>query len=158
MKRIITSVALLGASALAAGCWSQASPGTAGNSAPTSPAAAPSPSPIVDYQQQYLTDVAPYNAAVNKINPNATSATDPTIQAVGAASLAFSRVLLQQSWPANAEADVHTLAIASAKIAADISQGADMDFTNFANDGSTATADAQTVRADLGLPAASESP
>jgi PBP1b-binding outer membrane lipoprotein LpoB len=155
IKRIAL-IAVPAAIVALAGCGSHSAP-------PTAPAAAaqnstaPSPSPTVNYQQQYLTDVAPYNAAINALNPNAGSVTDPTVQAVATASLTFSRVLLQQSWPASAESDVHALAVAAAKVSADLSSDT-LFAANGASDGATATADAQTARADLGLPAATESP
>jgi hypothetical protein len=115
------------------------------------------PSPTVNYQQQYLADVAPYNAALKAVNPNATSVSDPTVQAVATASLTLSRALLQQTWPANAESDVHALAVAAAKLATDLSSNT-LFTANGDNDAATATADAQTVRADLCLPAATASP
>lgn len=73
------------------------------------------------------------------------------------ADMTLARALLQQSWPANAQADVHALALAAAKEATDLSSDV-LVTENLANDVSTASADSQAVRADLGLPAATESP
>jgi hypothetical protein len=156
MKRFAALVPALAVIALA-GCGSHTTPPTTPAAAQSSPSPSPSPSPTINYQQQYLTDVAPYNAAINAINPNASSVSDPTIVAVMKASLTLARTLLQQTWPANAQADVHALAVAAAKVSTDLSSNT-LFTANGTSDAATATADAQTVRADLGLPAATLSP
>jgi PBP1b-binding outer membrane lipoprotein LpoB len=149
MKAVLAACAAVAALVLA-GCGS-AAPATSKASAPPSTAASPAaPSSAVNYQQQYLADVAPYDVDVSKINPNASSVTDPTIVAVQQASATLARTLLEQSWPASATADVHAMAVAAAKVGTDLSS--DALLANLTSDAATADADAQVVRADLGLP------
>jgi hypothetical protein len=67
--------------------------------------------------------------------------------------VALGRTLLSQTWPANADADIHTLAAASELEAEDLYGGLDVtNIAKFNHDAAASTADAQVVRADLGLP------
>lgn len=154
--KILAGIGTLALTAGLAACGSvthttASAPATA--SQPASHAASPSATaePAINYGQQYLADVAPYNraAAGSKANPDATW-TSPSTIATATASTTFGRLLLSQSWPANAAADVHALAIGCLAIAGDI---ADQDYDGTQTVEEQTTAEAQVVRADLGLAA-----
>jgi hypothetical protein len=152
----VPAIALAAGLGLAA-CGSQSTSHAAAPAVTHSAAAAPTtaapklaPKPTVNYGQQYLTDIAPYNAAISKLTDSDTI-TSPDVLAVGTVSLSISREMLTQTWPVSAQADVHALAVGMLKGNTDI-QGQDM--SSLQTDEEAATAQAQTVRAELGLPAA----
>ena len=70
-------------------------------------------------------------------------------RAAGRQAVATARKLLRQSWPASAHGDVHALAVAFDTIDADIASD---NVAKFENDGTKLNADANVVRAELGLP------
>lgn len=125
--------------------------GSSGSSAsqPAPHAQATHTAPAVNYKSQYLTDVAAANADAAKITSSDTI-TSPAVIAYGTAAGNTARVLLQQEWPANAQADVHTVATAAELVSADIQAG---NLSKLMSDGTVLKADTQVVRADLGLPA-----
>jgi hypothetical protein len=133
-----------------AGC-SSGSSSRAAVSPPTasSAPAAATTAPSVNYGQHYLADVAPANAAAKAITASDTI-TSPDVLALGTATAATARKLLTQSWPANAQADVHALALDAEKVNSDIES---QDTASLQADVETMEAQAQVVRADLGLPA-----
>jgi hypothetical protein len=101
----------------------------------------------VNYGGQYLADVAPSNAASDKLS-RTDSFSSPDVIAYSNAVLAFSNTLLRQQWPANARADTRALASGLAKVYGDIQ---DRDTAAWTADENATFADAQAVRADLGL-------
>lgn len=110
----------------------------------------------VNYASQYVADAAPWNAAdtqFGKRYPAATSLTAAQTQPLTNAAIAFGRTLLAQTWPAAARSDIHALAVAVERMATDLSEGLSiLNVSQFEKDATAATADAQVVRADLGLP------
>ena len=108
----------------------------------------PTTKPAVNYGQQFLTDVAPWNAATADLNSSDGLTSQAVITAASEAVVA-ARSLLGQSWPTTAQADVHTFAVELDTINEDVQQD---NATKFRNDVTTLNADANVVRADLGLP------
>lgn len=161
MRRFVIALSALALAAGISACGGKSAPTAAtSNKAAVS---SPSPSPTINYQQQYLNDVAPSNAATGKLNawitanPNASHAQ----QAVAVTPyynvmVTFGRALLQQQWPSNAQADVHALALAVEAEASDSNPqtvaAGEYDPSQSGHDNSAAEAAAQAVRADLGLP------
>jgi hypothetical protein len=110
---------------------------------------APTPTTAaVNYAQQFLTDVGPWNAATADLNSSDTLTSQAVITAANEAVVS-ARSLLGQSWPPTAEADVHTFAVALDTINEDVQED---NFPKFRSDLTTLDADANVVRADLGLP------
>ena len=119
--------------------------------APTTAAPKPAPKPTVNYGQQYVTDVAAANTAIKAVNVDPTVPfTSAVYVTAGNDMVAVSQTLLGQTWPANAQADIHTLATDGMKVQVDIHTG---DVAAFNADEETFGSQAQVVRADLGLPA-----
>ena len=162
--KTIRIIAGIGALALAAGIGltacggSPVAPSVSHTSQPpaavrtTAPPVASTPAtastPVVNYQRQYLNDVGPYNQAATASKADE-SWTSPESIAYGQASTAFGRELLQQTWPANAQADIHALAVLSLSVALDIEH---QDYDGLQTEEENSTALAQTVRVELGLP------
>jgi hypothetical protein len=161
VKRFALALAALALIAGISACAATTAP-VAAASRPA--AASPSPSPTINYQQQYLSDVAPSNADATifnawlAANPDATNAAlASALTPEYSALIAFGRALLQQQWPAKAQADVHTLALACEAEAndidpADVADGS-FDQSQYNSDNTAGEAAAQAVRADLDLPA-----
>jgi hypothetical protein len=92
--------------------------------------------------------VAPWNAATANLNSSDGLTSQAVITAANEAVVA-ARSLLGQSWPPSAEADVHTFAVGLDTINEDVRED---NSTKFRDDVTTLDADANVVRADLGLP------
>ena len=135
-----------------AGCGGGSSPSPAPSTSSPSSSAAATPtvtvtaSAAVNYRQQYLADVQPWDAAV--LEARGTGLTSGAAHAAGRAAVATARKLLTQSWPAADESDVHTLAVAFDTLNEDIVSD---NLTKYENDGTTLNADTNVVRAELGL-------
>lgn len=134
--------------------------------APQTPAASPTIS-AAEYEQQYLTIVAPYNAALTAFNvhmkpydgtANYPSETDlqSWCTPFAAAVTDFDNLLLRSPWPPDAVADIHALATADAPELADLNNCGSPNeltwFTQFDKDDQSSSTAANVVRADLGLP------
>jgi hypothetical protein len=154
MKSYTTTAAVLilaagsGLGLAACGSGSSSTAAVSPPAASSAPAAATT-APSVNYGQQYLADVAPANAATKAITASDTI-TSPDVLALGTAAAATARELLTQPWPASAQADVHALALDAERVNSDIKG---QDITSLQADVETLDAQAQVVRADLGLPA-----
>ncbi|MFZ0664736.1 MAG: hypothetical protein WAM97_03215 [Acidimicrobiales bacterium] len=120
-----------------------AAPATTTTAAPTTTTVA------TDYGQQFLTDMAPWNTATKAITPT-DGITSQAVITAGQEAVVSARSLLQQSWPSNAQADIHTFAVSLDTINEDVR---DDNLSKFDSDVTTLDADANVVRADLGLPA-----
>ena len=118
------------------------------NVAPTSTAVPTTTARAVDYGQQFLADVTPWNAATARIN--GAGFASPAARAAGQEAAAAARALLAQSWPPTDEADIHNLATQFEIINEDIEAD---NLAKFENDGPNLNAAANVVRADFGLPA-----
>ena len=116
-----------------------------GSAAPVSHA----PAKVVNYKAQYLADVALRNALSDTISGNDGWASRP-VTAYSDALVKESRTMLRQSWPVSAHGDIHVLALAELKVHNDILS---RDYSGFETDLTTAGAEANAVRAELGLPA-----
>jgi hypothetical protein len=103
--------------------------------------------PAVNYGQQFLADVAPWDAALTRARGR--GLTSPQAHAAGQAAAATARRLLVQTWPASDEADIHALAEDFELINADIEAD---DLAKYESDGTNLNAAANVVRAELGLP------
>jgi len=125
-----------------------AAPSSSSTVAPTSTAAPTTTAVAVNYGQQFLADVAPWNAATAKVD--GAGLNSPAARAAGQAAAATARALLAQSWPATDEADIHNLATQFEIINEDIEVD---NRAKFENDGPNLNAAANVVRADFGLPA-----
>jgi hypothetical protein len=101
----------------------------------------------VNYGQQYLADVEPWDAAL--LGARGTGLTSGRAHAAGRAAVATARKLLSQSWPAADKSDVHALAVAFDTLNEDIVSD---NLTKYNDDGTTLNADTNVVRAELGLP------
>jgi len=145
---IITGITACANTAPALGSTASMGPGTKYQIAGSTATVAAS-TPSVNYGQQYLADIGPANVAVKAVPSNAVL-TSPSVLALGTATADTARELLAQSWPSNAQADVHALALDAEKVNTDIKA---QDETAFLSDAEAMTAQAQVVRADLGLPA-----
>lgn len=151
MKRVAVIAASI---VLAAGC-SNGKPSAAVtvSSTPRQPNAPatpkPSSTPLAWYGQQYIRIVTPFNAAIAALN----TVSDPTqaqLENVAMRTRAADTALIRATWPsAKVQSDVETLARAGGAMVGDLEQN---NGTEFARDAETAAADAQIVRADLGLP------
>jgi hypothetical protein len=146
------------------GKWYLNEPSFNGSSSPTTtpPTTSPTSTPAtttpttgttpateaVNYGQQFLTDVAPWNAATAKITSSDTL-TSPAVIDAAQEAVVTARSLLSQSWPSSAQADVHTFAVELDTINEDVQED---NVTKFRDDVTTLDADANVVRADLGLP------
>ena len=155
-KLLITGVVVAAAGISLAACGTAspthvaAAPAVTHTVAPKPAAPKPAPKSTVNYGQQYLSDVAAANTAIKAVNA------DPTVPFTSAVyvtsgndMVAVSRTLLSQTWPASAQADIHTLATDGMKVQVDIHTG---DVAAFNADEETFGSQAQVVRADLGLP------
>jgi hypothetical protein len=91
----------------------------------------------------------PWNTATKAITSSDGITSQPVITA-GQEAVVSARSLLQQSWPSNAQGDIHTFAVALDTINEDVRED---NISKFDNDLTTLDADANVVRADLGLPA-----
>jgi hypothetical protein len=81
-------------------------------------------SPVtVNYGQQYLSDVAAFNAAATAVgaDPNATM-TSPDVVSVGTDATTVAKSLLTQTWPASAQADIKVLARDAERVNVDIQE------------------------------------
>ena len=120
-------------------------------SAPTTTTTVP-----VNYANQYLADIEPANAALaafQKQYGNADEVTATQAAVFAQSNIDFGRLLLSQTWPANAVADIHALAAAEELVGTDLRGGLNAsNVAEFTQDANRSSADAQVVRADLGLP------
>lgn len=154
-NRALRTVPLLLAAVALAGCVSSGTP--APSSTPTSAPAASSSTAVaspaatttatVNYRQQYLADVQPWQTAAKRAA--GTGLASAAARAAGRAAVAAARRLLTQTWPASDRSDIHTLAVAFDLLNEDIVAD---NLTNYENDGAKLNADTNVVRADLGLP------
>lgn len=156
------TVALLTGGALAggalAGCDSRAagsSPSpTTGTASPAAITAPPSTSAVpatpapVNYRQQYLADIAGWDAAVKRAAGSG-SLTATAAHKARRAAVATARKLLSQTWPASIQGDIHALAVAFDTLNEDIASD---NLSKYENDGTRLNADTNVVRAELGLP------
>ncbi len=110
--------------------------------------APPTTSPAINYGRQYLADVAPWVAAAKRASGSGTL-TAPAALAAGRQAVAAARQLLRQTWPASAESHIHSLAVEFDTVNEDIVEN---NVPKYENDGTTLNADANVVRAELGLP------
>lgn len=129
----------------------------------------PTTTKATDYAAQYLADANPANASLAKGASEATAwanagspaaklpaIVDPLVSALHA----FDAKLTAQTWPANARADVHTLIVASATVAAQwaalaaggSAMGDLVIEAQLAKSEPALNAAANVVRLDLGLP------
>ena len=136
--------AALGALALA-GCGGG---GSKAGSAPTSTASAAKAAPV-NYGQQYLTILAPYDAFATKnqnakLTPALTSQLESILTTTGTK-------LTTATWPANAQTDVRSFAQDIAAMNTALQNNNSSSFTTADDQGQSA---ANLVRHDLGLPAA----
>jgi hypothetical protein len=125
-----------------------ASTSTSEKAPATSVARSTSTTAAVNYGRQFLTDVAPWNAATANLNSSDGLTSQAVITAANEAVVA-ARSLLGQSWPSAAQADVHAFAVELDTINEDVRED---NLTKFRDDVTTLDADANVVRADLGLP------
>ena len=157
MKKVITAagVAILAIGISACGASSSSPSRSVSPGVPASTGPVASSSAAVDYKQQYLDDSGPYFTAFSaeQADLSATITSSDTV-AFGQAADVFSKQLLAQSWPANAQADIHTLALAVAKINPDVKN---KDASAFDEDTMVANEQDLTVRSDLGITNASGS-
>jgi hypothetical protein len=120
------------------------------------------PKPITRAQaaKQYLADVAPVNAAENvakaQPQPVTISAGVKVLTPVVAANTKFESLVLRQQWPAGDKADIKALVVAYSVYNGDLNswattRGDSAWQTTTSRDRATASADANIVRADLGL-------
>ena len=125
---------------------------------PASPKASPppvrTPKPVaIDYRAQYLADVVTTNHDIDILDAIVKSGvplyiTSPAFVRYGIDSIASGRMMLHQTWPASVRADIHELALDSEKVGTDISL---QNMNQQTTDGAAVTAQAQVVRAELGL-------
>ena len=120
---------------------------TGGSAASHSSASAPAK--VVNYKAQYLSDVALSNALVGTIS-NHDGWTSRPVTAYSNALVTESRTMLHQSWPVSVRGDIHAITLAALKVHDDILS---KDSSGFQTDLTTASAEANIVRAELGLPA-----
>ncbi|HEY1914876.1 MAG TPA: hypothetical protein VGH27_04800 [Streptosporangiaceae bacterium] len=106
-----------------------------------------SASAAVNYGQQFLADVEPWNVAAADAHGAGLDST--AARAAGQQAVDTARKLLDQSWPTADESDVHALALAFDTLNEDIVVD---NQTKYLNDGIALNADANVVRAELGLP------
>jgi hypothetical protein len=116
--------------------------------APATTAPTPTTAATVNYGQQFLDDESGWDAAI-KAAVDATLASALS-HAAGVQAVACARLLLTQSWPAADVSDIHTLAAQFEVINSDIQID---DNSKYVADGTQLNADANVVRAELGLPA-----
>jgi hypothetical protein len=116
---------------------------------PSSAPASTSVAPVVDYGQQFLADVEPWNIATAALTSGDTL-TSPAAKAAGQQAVAVARELLSQSWPTADQGDVHALAVEFDTLDADIDSN---NLAKYRADGTSLNADANVVRAELGLAA-----
>ena len=120
--------------------------GACGSSGGSVAPVSPTPATV---KAQYLADVALSNALSDTISGNDGWASRP-VTAYGNALVKESRTMLRQSWPVSARGDIHVLALAALKVHDDILS---RNYSGFETDLTTAGAEANAVRAELGLPA-----
>jgi len=121
---------------------------TTAAAATTTTGAATPTTAATNYGQQFLNDMAPWNTALKAV----TASDELTSQAVITAAqeaVVSAHSLLGQSWPSNAESDIHTFALSLDTINEDVRQD---NSNKFNSDLTTLDADANVVRADLNLP------
>ncbi len=121
--------------------------GSSGGSA-ASHSSASAPAKVVNYKAQYLSDVALSNALVGTIS-NHDGWTSRPVTAYSNALVTESRTMLRQSWPVSARGDIHAITLAALKVHDDILS---RDSSGFQTDLTSASAEANIVRAELGLP------
>jgi hypothetical protein len=92
--------------------------------------------------------MAPWNAATARL-VSSDGLTSPAVITAAHEAVVSARSLLGQSWPSKAQGDVHTFAVALDTINEDVQAN---NLSKFRNDVTTLDADANVVRADLGLP------
>ena len=102
----------------------------------------------MNYKAQYLSDVALSNALVGTIS-NHDGWTSRPVTAYSNALVTESRTMLRQSWPVSARGDIHAITLAALKVHDDILS---RDSSGFQTDLTSASAEANIVRAELGLP------
>jgi hypothetical protein len=92
--------------------------------------------------------MAPWNTATAEIKQG-DGLTSPAVITAAREAVVSATSLLRQSWPSNAQADIHTFAVELDTINEDVR---DNNLSKFDNDVTSLNADANIVRADLGLP------
>jgi hypothetical protein len=122
-------------------------PATTTTTVPTTTVAPTTTVVAVNYGQQFLADVAPWDAAAAKARGR--GLTSPQALAAGQAAAATARLLLVETWPAADESDIHALAADFEVINEDIEADA---LAKYESDGTNLNAAANVVRAELGLP------
>ena len=105
----------------------------------------------------YLNDVAPYNSASNTFFNQANPSVQSSTSAFDEAIVAFRNKLDDQNWPSSAERDVHAEAATLDEMHSEIasSDGWSYKFGFLEGAADRLGTEADAVRADLGLPAAS---
>ena len=119
--------------------------------ATTALAAKPTPTatPLSFYASQYLRIIAPLNAGLANLS-NVANPTQAQLDDLASKIELADAALLRSSWPsAKAQGDIEALVRADGALIGDLRQN---DGPNASRDAGTTTADAQIVRADLGLP------
>lgn len=152
--RYVTAIA--GVAVLLAGCGGSTHP------AATSASVAPVAPPPINYGQQYLSIVAPYNTAVTAAQAQlAKLPSDPTVAQVKPITdpligkiTDFDKALLSARWPANVETDIHALIGADSAVVSDLEEidSGTPDVNQMIHDFNASGSAAALVRSDLGLP------
>jgi hypothetical protein len=149
----IGAVAIMGTVVAACGGGSSTAATSTTTTAPTPttttvPAPTTTAAAAVNYGQQFLGDESGWDAAIKAaVDSGITSALS---HAAGVQAVNTAQLLLTQSWPAADVSDIHTLAAQFEVINSDIQIG---DESKYIADGTQLNADANVVRAELGLPA-----
>ena len=107
----------------------------------------PTPTPLSYYAAQYTRLVTPFNTALDKLGNAPTQA---QLNDLADKTTAADVALLRASWPsAKVQSDIEALVRSDGAVIGDLQQNNGAEFTR---DAETATANAEIVRADLGLP------
>lgn len=102
---------------------------------------------VVNYRQQFLADVEPWNVATGRVHGNVTLGS-PSVRAAARQAIAVGRRLLSQTWPEADTADIHTLAVQFEKTASAVLAGS---YAGYRRDVPVLDADANVVRGELHL-------
>ena len=109
----------------------------------------PTVTPLSFYASQYLRIIAPLNAELATLS-NIANPTQAQLDEMASKIEVADTALLRAPWPSTkAQSDIETLVRADGALIGDLQQN---DGPNASRDAGTTTADAQIVRADLGLP------
>jgi hypothetical protein len=114
--------------------------------------------------QQYLADVAPFNAAVNTYTASFNSSTQYSqlpalVTPLVTALQTFDSLVLRQQWPASVKQDIKTMVAADGVYQGDLQSLESANALNISTidasvsrDANASTEDSNIVRSDLGLP------